>query len=263
MEKELVQMRVNGWCVLEGVVPKDRVGAVRKSVLESVKRHGNPEALQKGIGHVSGFIAYDQALAPYLADSRLMGIAGALLGHHVRISMTSATINMPGNKRGVWHADWPFNQNNVGHIRAPYPDVVAHLTTLWMLSPFSLENGGTLILPGSHRADNNPTGNNGIDPMDSLPGELQATGEAGSVLVIDSRMWHASAPNTTDEPRVSVVVRYAPWWLNTDVLMPGSAERARMVDETGASENEQPPVPKEVYDGLPGDAKPLFRHWVR
>ena len=263
MEKELIQMRVNGGCVVEGVVPEDQVGAVGQSVLESVEQHGRPEPRERGIGHVSGFIACDQSLAPYLADSRLMGIAEALLGKHVRISMVSATINLPGNKRGVWHADWPFNQNNAGHIPAPYPDVVAHLTTLWMLSPFSSKNGGTLIMPGSHRADNNPTGNNGIDPMDSLPGELQAVGEAGSVLMIDSRLWHSSAPNITDEPRVSVVIRYAPWWLNTNVLMPGSVERAQMVDETGAAENEVPPVPQEVYDCLPEDVKPLFRHWVR
>ena len=87
-------------------------------------------------------------------------------------------------------------------------------------------------------------------------------GSAGSVLVLDSRLWHATAANCTDRPRTSVVVRYAPWWLNVNVLMPGSAERRRMVDETGRSENEVPPVPPHVYDALPDDVKPLFRHWV-
>jgi hypothetical protein len=62
---------------------------------------------------------------------------------------------------------------------------------------------------------------------------------------------------------VGLVVRYAPWWLNLDVLMPGSAERARMVDETGQTENEVAAVPPEVYAALPEDVKPLYRHWVR
>ena len=92
---------------------------------------------------------------------------------------------------------------------------------------------------------------------------MQATGPAGSVLVMDSRMWHATAPNRTDKPRTSVVVRYAPWWLNLDVLMDGSDERARIVDEAGGAENNVPPISPDVYDAFPNNVKPLFRHWVR
>ena len=44
--------------------------------------------------------------------------------------------------------------------------------------------------------------------------------------------------------------------------MLGSEERKMMVDETGISENDQPLVPFSVYDELPEDVKPLFRHWV-
>ncbi|MBT7548076.1 MAG: phytanoyl-CoA dioxygenase, partial [Gemmatimonadetes bacterium] len=62
--------------------------------------------------------------------------------------------------------------------------------------------------------------------------------------------------------RVSVVVRYAPWWLNTRVLMPGSAERERLLGTSGRTENEQPSLPHAVYDGLPVQTKPLFAHWV-
>ena len=59
-----------------------------------------------------------------------------------------------------------------------------------------------------------------------------------------------------------MAVRFAPWWLNLDVLMPGSVERTRMVDETGIMDNVVVPVPQHVYDGLPENVKPLFRHWV-
>ena len=139
-----------------------------------------------------------------------MGILEALLGSFVKVSYVSATINRRGNPRGRWHADWPFNQINASHVLAPYPDAVMHLTTLWMLSPFTHENGGTLIVPGSHRWSNNPTGNIDVDPLEPYSTEMNATGPAGSVLVLDSRIWHATAPNQSQEDRVSVVVRYAP-----------------------------------------------------
>ncbi|MSS73711.1 MAG: hypothetical protein EXS64_19820 [Candidatus Latescibacteria bacterium] len=262
LENLLLHLQIDGWCVVEEVIPKEDVERVRRSVLETVPRHRNPKA-PKGIGFVSGLINHDQSFAPYLADPRLLGIARRLFGAHVRISMTSAIVNYPGNDRGGLHADWPFNQNNAGHVPVPYPDTPMHLTTIWMLSTFTPENGGTLVVPGSHRTPNNPTGNIGLDGKAPYPTELQVTGPAGSVMVFDSRLWHATAPNGSSEPRVALAIRYAPWWLNLEVLMPGSVERARMVDEPGKTDNQVPPVPKEVYDALPADVKPLYRHWVR
>ena len=58
-------------------------------------------------------------------------------------------------------------------------------------------------------------------------------------------------------------MRYAPWWLNLDVLMPGSEEQMRMGEEAGYLTNNVPPVPSEVYERLPSKVQPLFRHWVR
>ena len=263
-EQLLLQLKIDGWCVLEGIVPPREVESIRRSVEDTVAARRDPgaQAARRGIGHLSGIISYDQSFAHYLADARVMHLVRSMLGQHPRISFTTGTINYPGNERGGWHADWPFNQRNAGHVPAPYPDAVMHLTSLWMFSPFTAENGGTLLVPGSHRSRNNPTGNNGVDPLASYPDEHNATGAAGSVLLLDSRLWHATAPNRSDSPRVSVVVRYAPWWLNLEVLRCGSDERKRLVDETGAAENEVPPVPAKVYAELPQAAKPLLRHWV-
>jgi hypothetical protein len=262
LEDAVRHVQVDGWCVVEEIIPVDKVDAVRESVEATVAVYRRPDA-PEGIGFVPGVISVNQSFAPYVADRYLLRLVEALLGEHVRISFTSAIVNYPGNKRGEWHADWPFNQRNAGHIPAPYPDAVIHLTTLWILSPFTTENGGTLIVPGSHHTTTNPTGNNGVDPLGSYPAETHVTGPAGSVLVMDSRLWHATAPNCSDRPRVALAVRYAPWWLNLEVLMPGSVERTRMVDETGKTENIVPPVPPHVYGALPDDVKPLYRHWVR
>jgi hypothetical protein len=48
-----------------------------------------------------------------------------------------------------------------------------------------------------------------------------------------------------------MAVRYAPWWLNLDVLMPGSDERKRMVEETGALENAIHPITAEAVSVAP------------
>ena len=257
----LRDFELSGYCIVEGVIPADRCGEIRERVLAAVARQRLSTAPEK-VGFVPSVINYEQSFAPYLADERLLALVGALLGEHVRISFTSAIVNEPGNQRGKWHADWPYNQQNAGHIPAPYPDAVMHLTTLWMISPFTDRNGGTYIVPGSHRERTNPTAAGWADPYQPLAGEMQVAGPIGSVVVMDSRMWHASSPNVSSEPRVALAVRYAPWWLNLEVLRPESDERKRMVEETGQTENVVPSVPREVFERLPENVKPLYRHWV-
>lgn len=273
LDHRLEQMRTSGYCILQNVIPPDRCATIRESILETVRqeRHNYANAPAK-VGFTPSLINHNQSFVEYLADVELLELIGRLLGEHLRISFTSAIINEPGNARGGWHADWPFNQKNAGHIPVPYPDVVMHITTLWMLSPFEAENGGTLILPGSHRRGTNPTAiaaaRSGDDlsdlpgPHEEVPGETSATGSAGSVLIMDSRLWHATAPNSADEPRVALAVRYAPWWLNLEVLRPESAERKHMCNESGKTENVVPSIAPNVYDRLPANIQPLFRHWV-
>ncbi|MFT5091088.1 MAG: ectoine hydroxylase-related dioxygenase (phytanoyl-CoA dioxygenase family) [Candidatus Latescibacterota bacterium] len=262
MQPALRAIAHDGFYIQKGVVPNAQVEAVRQSVLEAAQQHRQKDAPAQ-IAFVPSLLRYDDSAAPYLADVHLLQLVEALLGSHLRISFVSAIINERGNQRGDWHADWPFNQRNAGHIPSPYPDMLFHLTTLWMLSPFSAENGGTLIVPKSHRIPNNPTGENGVDPRAPHPNEIHVCGQAGDVLVFDSRLWHASAANMTTNPRVALAVRYAPWWLNLEVLRPGSDERRRMVDETGRKENEVPSLPRSTFETLPHTVKPLLRHWIK
>lgn len=262
LEEQLLHLKLDGWCVVRNVIPEKEVPAVRESVAAATLRHRRPDA-PANIGHRTGLINYDQSFAPYLVTPAFIDLVRAALGPNVRVSFTSAMINYPGNVRGGLHADWPFNQRNAGHIPAPYPDVVAHFTTLWMLSPFSLENGATIIVPGSHRMETNPSAESCSHDEDApYPTEIQATGEAGSVLVMDSRMWHAAGANRTETARVAMAIRFAPWWLNLNGLRPGSCERARQMEATGLKENEVEPVKPEVLAALPAAVQPLFEHWV-
>ncbi len=296
LEDLYFQVQASGFCVLKNVIPADRCCEIRDRVFDTVQRESarsatGQSAAARGVGFTPSVINHEQSFAEFLADDRLLALVGRLLGEHVRISFTSAIINQPRNERGDWHADWPFNQRNAGHVPAPYPDTVMHLTMLWMLSHFEAENGGTLVLPGSHRCSTNPTArefalaeqaagaqsladespaNASIGRAGSLPPrpdaqfetEIHATGPAGSVLLFDSRLWHATAPNHTDEPRVALAVRYAPWWLNLEVLRPHSDERRRMCDESDATDNEVPSIRRDVFDRLPPNVQPLYRHWL-
>ncbi len=277
VSENLLKLQMNGFCILGGIIPEDKVGTIRESVVDAQARYDAESAAKvaeirarghrigvKGVGNLKQVINETQCFAPYLADRRILDLSEAIFGPFVRISSTGCVINRPGNDRGYWHADWPYNQTNASHIRAPYPDTLIHLSTIWMLSEFTEANGGTFLLPGSHRMNNNPSagGMPDFDPDSPYPTEIQAAGKAGSVLLYDSRLWHAVAPNCTDHPRVAMLIRYAPWWLNLNPAIIGRPEHTMMVVETEGKNYENPPVRREVYDRLPEDVKPLYRHCV-
>ena len=269
----LRSLEIDGFCILRGVIPAAEVGAVRESVMRTTVVHRNPNA-PPTIGHVPGLLLHDQSFAPYLSSPTMLDVVESIFGGDSKITFTTGQTNYPGCERQEWHSDWPFNQTGSAHIRAPYADATCHLTALFMLDAMTEENG-TILLPGSHKAPTNPSVPGVHDPNTPHPREQRATGAAGSVLIIDSRLWHCIPPNPTNTPRVAFAVRYAPWWLDTSVVMPGSAARHRIVDGAGRPQDvggshagiplgnpSQPPIPPAIYARLPKETAALYEHWL-
>jgi len=253
------QFLTDGYCCIENVIPPERVDEIRDNVARDVWANS---WLERPTGYVPGFLRVNQSLAPYLAAESVLGLVRSFFGPHVRISMLTGTVNAPGIPRGALHADWPYNQSGAAHIPAPYPDCVLHLVTFWMLTHFTAEGGGTIVVPGSHKRGDHPRAGGAVDPSQPYPGERQLEGRAGSVAVMDARMWHAVAPNQTDRERVAVLVRYAPWWLNTAPLRPGTIDLQEIVEKQKGQDSQVPPLPREVFENLPLDVKPLLRYLV-
>lgn len=267
-----------GYTVLDGVIPASEVDNVRLAIVEAQARGHERAAAERAaiqkLGHRVGVDGVDSmrgvanetnAFAPWVAEPRLLSVVEHFFGAFVRISCTDCVINRPGCGRGYWHSDWPYNQTNASHIPAPYPDVLLHLATIWMLTEFSGENGGTLLVPGSHRSGVNPSDGMaaGVDRDAPHPDEVHAQGAAGSVLLYDSRLWHAVAPNQSTTDRVALIVRYAPWWLNLEPTRAGSQEHDMMVVETDGKDYNQPQLTPQAYESLPTHVQPLYRHWVK
>ena len=265
VEDLVKRIQIEGWCVIDGVIPEREVEQVRESILATARTR--PEDLENGRHALRGLVAYDQSIAPYLSDERIMGVTRAFFGENVRISMTTGIILNPGypranNPGGGLHSDYPFGQGYDFRIPAPYADAPLLLTSLWMLTPFSRENGGTVVVPGSHKAGNNPTGDSSLVPDSTHPSEIQAEGEPGSVLLFDSRIWHTNGENRSNETRIAVVARYAAWWFNLNPLIPGLSDYEIEAEKRGFRADDVVPMTPESFDALPERTKPLFRHIV-
>jgi len=84
-------------------------------------------------------------------------------------------------------------------VRTFSRDLPLLLNTLLMLDDFTVRNGATMMMTGSHvDCPDRPS-----DAAFQARAEA-ATGRAGSLLVFDSNLWHAAGVNTTARPRRSV-----------------------------------------------------------
>ncbi|KAL2433466.1 hypothetical protein ABEF95_001706 [Exophiala dermatitidis] len=111
-----------------------------------------------------------------------------LLGEHALLHSYSANIARPGNVPMMLHTDQVA-------IQPPLRSLFYGLNIMWFLTDITRENGGTRIFPGSHVGDVAPD-----DPF-NIDGTVAAQGPAGTALVFESRLWHATGPNemTTGE----------------------------------------------------------------
>jgi hypothetical protein len=277
----LAEMRERGFTVIPGVVPADVVDAISENVMRAAERRSSNDARARGTLHLPSLLNYDQSLAPFLAQRAVLDVVEAHLGVGARMTFSTSQTNLPGCERGVWHADYPYNQSNMQRVVAPYPAGPDHsfgITTLWMMSEFK-PGCGTLVVPFSHLQPVNPTipgavpacGESQLEPH---PDEVSVAGAAGSVLMMDSRVWHAVPPWPAAEqypdpvPRVSVAVRFSPWWMDVETLAPDGSERQRLLEATRRADadvsegNFQAPVPFTIWESLPEDLKPLLWHRV-
>ena len=71
--------------------------------------------------------------------------------------------------------------------------------SIWLLDDFTKENGATRVVPGSHLF---PSGPDSLeDPMKPHPDQILLTGEAGTVVVFNSHVWHGGTVNRHHLPR--------------------------------------------------------------
>ena len=243
IDPHITHLREEGWCVLDGVIPADVVDTVREEVETSESAYSQ---FSKENGRwARNVISFMPRFAEHLANEPLLSVIREVLGPQVRISQTEYKIRPPHYKLvRAYHSDFPYDLNQKWHIPQPFPSAVIGITTLWMLTDFTTENGGTWIVPKTHVDLRNPRGKeDGIGDRNPIDGEMQATGSAGSVLIMDSRIWHSNAENPSDGKRTAVVVRYAPWWLNLELFGVNTAT-----------------IPGDMFDTFPDDVKQLYEH---
>ena len=141
-------------------------------------------------------LAVSRCLDRAALDPLTLAAVQQLLGPGAQFGNTCAIEVHPGQQAQVLHCD----QNLY-----PLPrDRDVMLTAIWALDDFTVENGATRLVPGSHRGPPRKP-----HPAETIPAEMPA----GSVLLFAGRLYHGAGANHSDRPRLGVAIEYIQPWL--------------------------------------------------
>jgi hypothetical protein len=115
----------------------------------------------------------------------VLDAATHILGDHFQVGGVGLRDAQPGGGHQKLHPDYGATP-------------AIGLVATWFFDDFTIENGATRVLPGSHRSTVAPPGAGNLEPV---AGEVIAVGLAGSVLLRHAYLFHAGGRNATDAPR--------------------------------------------------------------
>lgn len=187
-----------GFTKIKNAIPAEELKYYQSSIDELYQQQAAQEggdALAEEIGDADVIrcpLAFDAKYLNLAMNDHIHGLFKKAFGQNYILMMQNGILNKPDRKQPQtsWHRDL-----NYQHWVSSKPLV---MNALFCLDDFTLENGGTVVLPGSHLVADFPS-----DKF-ILKHEVGLTAKAGDVLVMDSMVFHRTGYNQSQHSRRAV-----------------------------------------------------------
>lgn len=184
----------NGYHLLKNIISPEEANSVRELVLSRLDEGAD----QNGQIAIRNILHWGGTIHHLVTNHRLLSLAHKLLGDDATLAAISARVLPPNCPPGGLHVDYPYWAMNPG---LPV-DPALMMQVIWMMEPFTEHNGGTWVAPGSQLWDGAPD----LERFEASA--VQATGDAGDAVVSHGLLWHRTAINHADQPRVAILINY-------------------------------------------------------
>jgi ectoine hydroxylase-related dioxygenase (phytanoyl-CoA dioxygenase family) len=195
LDAHVEEIEFLGYTVVESGLTREEIGALRASIDVNYERQLAETAnvaMAADADILRCPLAYDDRFLKVATLAPLMAICERLLGVNFVLLQQNAIINRPSSKefQSRWHRDLVY-QHFVSSKKLA-------LNALLCIDDFSIETGGTVVLPGSHVFE--------VFPSTRLVKNHERTADAksGSLLILDAMLFHRSGLNKTQNNRRGV-----------------------------------------------------------
>jgi hypothetical protein len=200
LDEAAAQLAGRGWTCFPAAISPAELGPIREAVLASVADCGRRQVasgacdVADGTAHhaVGQYPAFDRFLEQAWLDDHINRYFGG--APYILHAFNPALVAPHGES---------YLHNIHRDVRTHAGDFRLLINMLVMVDPFTLENGATHVLPGSHRNPSRPSAD------DFWAGSERLTGPAGSIVLFDSNLWHAAGRNATNEHRCALTLSFS------------------------------------------------------
>lgn len=234
------QFETDGFLRLPGALPPERVellldAAERLRRADTVEREGaqeqapdwrsrfhNPvtrlqEACDRSRWEARNVVVRDTAFLDLIDHPEtfypvvdLLGDNIFLMGSHLMVrERTPMSVEELSRFPLDWHRDLG---TSALELSEPQPRLSIRIA-YWLTELSGPGQGAMRVVPGSHRL----LGEVAMDPATDQPyGAIEVLAQPGDALLFEQRLWHAAAPNISDNPRICLFFAYGYRWLRPD-----------------------------------------------
>lgn len=194
-QKEIIQLKNEGFTILKNIIPDFWLDKLTKAIDNSFIEHRYIQIENKNDILTEGVALHALLSNPIFIDlleflqkqGFIEEIQQNYFGSKCILNSLSALNNIPNqpNFSSTFHRDLRFYSGE-------FPIM---LNCLIMVDDFTIENGGTYLLPKSHLEERKPSNEEFFNSA------IQAIGNRGDILIFNANVWHASALNKTKNNR--------------------------------------------------------------
>ena len=199
-ESEKNELDQQGFLLLESLIPADTTTELREhalalAVAEQKAGKGHSYLANDSAQRVWNLVNKGEIFEEAIQHPKMLAAMAYLLGTDCTLSSFTVNVLYPSAPDAGLHIDYPLSG-----LPTPRPNFPMVANSVWFLDDWTLENGATRCVPGSHRR------------LEALPepgvaydDALQICGPRGSVLIVNGAIWHGSSENRTNESRVGLL----------------------------------------------------------
>jgi hypothetical protein len=198
LEEFARQMDHQGWVAFPNVIDSDLLDVLRQDTQKAYQicRHAQLEA---GLGENSEgtfhhVLSLGSSFPRFLDSLPLMSYLTEYFGGKFILNSFGGVITL---KNALTYAGNIHRDIRVFSGRLPLM-----INMLIMLDDFTLDNGATFLLSGSHKIPHRPLESEFYEKSDRM------IGTAGTIVLFNSNLWHSAGQNFTETPRRALTLTF-------------------------------------------------------
>ena len=189
----------HGYVIIEDLIAPERCETLRRELEPLLGPTGRNNFEGRKTQRLYSVIEKTEVCDPLVEHPLVLSLLDQILEPNYLLSQLQVINIQPGEQAQLLHFD-------DGFYRVDRPRRALGAATIIAIDDFTLENGATRVIPGSH------TWGPERPDADAEANAIPAVMKAGSCLFFLGTLWHGGGANRTQSDRMCMTAQYcAPW----------------------------------------------------